>query len=332
MNPNEQVDGMETTPTHASQPLPDADRLSELQLFSGVGLESIEVYLERCTTRLLAAGDVLLHPDGDNSTVYALLDGHVDVHLDDPSLPPLCTLGPGACVGEMSIIENKNPSAYVIAATPTRVLELSHEILWSLVNSSHAFARNLLVVLSERVRSDNSVIVDNHSALREYERNAMTDALTDLNNRHWLEEMYRREIQRCQLDGAPLCLAMLDIDFFKSFNDEFGHIAGDHALITVADALRSHFRPTDMIARYGGDEFVILLPDTDLGQAEGIAERVRKAIGGDAPAGEGADRTALTVSLGLTEMGHSDTMETLLNNADAALYRAKLAGRNCVSA
>ncbi|MDH3768739.1 MAG: GGDEF domain-containing protein, partial [Gammaproteobacteria bacterium] len=134
------------------------------------------------------------------------------------------------------------------------------------------------------------------------------------------------------IDGEDACMVMLDVDFFKKFNDAHGHIAGDHALCTVADALRQYFRPTDMIARYGGDEFAVLLPDTLMDQALEIAERVRAAVGGNPGERTGPDDGAgITVSIGVAERKASDTLESLINNADAALYRAKLAGRNCVA-
>lgn len=311
---------------------PNLAAIGGLRLFRGVAPAAVEEHLANMHVIRLEEGDVLLTPDQDNTDVYAILEGALGVHLTSAEAEPLVVLAAGECAGEMSIIEDKNPSAWVVAATDARLLVISHDILWSLVNASHAFSRNLLIVLSERVRLDNSVIADSEQTMRQYERSAMRDALTDLNNRHWLEDMFRRKLQRCRLDGEPVCLAMLDIDFFKSFNDRHGHLAGDHALVTVADAVRDHFRPSDMIARFGGDEIAILLPGTDIDTAMRIAERVRRAVGGDTePCPPEECDSPITVSLGIAEMGASDTLETLLNNADAALYRAKLAGRNCVS-
>ncbi|MEL7449386.1 MAG: GGDEF domain-containing protein [Pseudomonadota bacterium] len=311
---------------------PNLAAVGGLRLFRGVAPEAVEPHLDAMRIVRLEEGDVLLTPDQDNTDVYAIMEGALGVHLASADAKPLVVLTAGDCAGEMSIIEDKNPSAWVVAATDVRLLVISHDILWQMVNASHAFSRNLLVVLSERVRLDNVVIADNEDILRQYERSAMTDALTELNNRHWLEDMFRRKMQRCRRGGEPVCLAMLDIDFFKTFNDRHGHLAGDHALVTVADAVRDQFRPTDMIARFGGDEIAILLPGTDLETALKIAERVRRAIGGDTePCAPEESDSPITVSLGIAEMGASDTLETLLNNADAALYRAKLAGRNCVS-
>ncbi len=161
--------------------------------------------------------------------------------------------------------------------------------------------------------------------MRQYERSATTDALTDLHNRHWLQDMFRRKMERCRTSGEPVCIFMLDVDGFKAFNDRHGHLKGDEILCEVADVLRSELRPTDMLARFGGDEFAVLLPGANLDDAMATAERIRYAM---------ANRVyeaGVTLSLGVAEMGEEDTLSDLIAKADDAMYRAKASGRNRVS-
>ena len=134
-----------------------------------------------------------------------------------------------------------------------------------------------------------------------------------------------------QRASDPACLGIVDVDYFKRFNDRYGHLAGDEALCFVADSLRGQFRPTDMIARYGGDEFVVLLPETKIEQALQCAERVRKAVEEGDPLGEQGPPFKVTISIGVAEMQPGDVLETLLQRADSALYQAKLSGRNRIS-
>jgi diguanylate cyclase (GGDEF)-like protein len=306
--------------------------LQALELFQGVQPEDVQDILQRCDRRDLGAGELLLSPGTKNEYVYIVLSGSLNVHIGSPGGPVLATMETGACVGEMSIIEDRDPSAFVIGAEDTHLLVIHQSVLWEMVDASHEFAKNLLVVLSERVRSHNKVIADSYGELRKFERHATTDALTGLGNRHSMEDSFPREIRRCTKNDEPVSLIMIDVDNFKDFNDRFGHIAGDRALTAVSRILREHFRPRDVLVRYGGDEFAILLPEVDLEAAMVIADRVRRSVSGDT--GDGTDsliQIPIRISMGVAQLPPQGNLDNLIRAADAALYRAKHAGRDRVS-
>lgn len=301
--------------------------LRSIALFRDVEPDTIADLLPRCGRIDVEKDDVLLSPDRENQCVYIVLSGHLEVHLGAPDAPKLADLNPGACAGEMSLIENKDPSAYVIATEASHLMVLSHSLLWQMVERSHAFAKNLLIVLSERVRSDNEFIANSLGVLRKAEHNAVTDALTGLGNRHWMQDMFERELKRALRDQTGLCLMMVDVDQFKTYNDQLGHIAGDKILAGVADSLREHLRPTDLLARFGGDEFAVLLPNTNLEEATQTAERLRERI---EKGPQKNPNLTVTISAGVTNATENDDLDRLIHRADAAMYAAKDQGRNQV--
>ena len=306
--------------------------LDSLELFKGVQPDDIQDLLQRCDRRDLAAGELLLSPRAKNEHVFVVLSGGLNIHVGSPDTPVLTTMDVGACVGEMSIIEDRDPSAFVIGAEDSHLLEIHQSVLWDMVDASHDFAKNLLVVLSERVRSHNRVIADSFGELKKFERHATTDALTGLANRHSMQECFPAEIERCSEKEKPVAMMMIDVDNFKQFNDLFGHIAGDRALSAVSTILRTQFRPHDLLVRYGGDEFAVLLPGANHEQALVIGERVRQAV--SASTGDGSDsliQIPVTISMGVAHLAPHSNLDMLTRDADAALYRAKRAGRNLVS-
>lgn len=306
--------------------------LSGLELFQGVDPNHIQDLLQRCERRDIEAGELLLSPGVKNEFVFLLLSGRLNVHVGSPDAPMLATIDVGACVGEMSIIEDRDPSAYVLAAEPTHLLAIHKTILWEMVNASHEFSKNLLIVLSERVRSHNNFIAESFGDLRKFERHAMTDALTGLSNRHTMEESFPREIAQCVKTDSPVSLIMIDVDEFKSFNDKFGHVAGDRALSAVAHVLQKQFRLRDLLVRYGGDEFSVLLPGIRVTEAVTIADRVRSSVSGSTgSSNDSLIQIPVKISLGVAELSENGTYESLLRAADDALYRAKNAGRDTVS-
>jgi len=305
--------------------------LEGLELFRGVRADDVQELLQRCDRRDIASGEQLLSPGEKNDNVYVVLSGSLSVHVGSIDTPVLATINPGECVGEMSIIEDRDPSAFVLGAEATHLLEIHRNVLWEMVNASHDFSKNLLILLSERVRSHNQVIAESFGELRKFERHANTDALTGLSNRHAMNDEFSRELNRCVKDGNPIALIMIDVDNFKKFNDMFGHVAGDRALSAVAAILRQQFRPRDLLVRYGGDEFAVLLPEVDMELATTIANRVRTAVSGDTEASDDSlIQVPIQISMGVACLKKGGNLATLIRDADAALYRAKNAGRNVV--
>ena len=163
---------------------------------------------------------------------------------------------------------------------------------------------------------------------------ATLDALTNLNNRRQFETRLGQEISIAKRQNNPLCAMMIDIDFFKSVNDRYGHAAGDEVLRTVACIIKDALRESDIPARYGGEEFAILLPFTKIEEAQVVGERLRKAVeAASISIYQDTDEEKninVTISIGLAQYDNQESGEVLFERADKALYDAKSGGRNKV--
>lgn len=176
-------------------------------------------------------------------------------------------------------------------------------------------------------------LIDRTAALenaKKLEELAVKDPLTGLYNRRLLETRFNEELNRCSRLKQAFTILMVDLDFFKTYNDHCGHIAGDNALRKVASLLKKSAREMDFITRYGGEEFCLMLPSTSKEEALFVAERIRRAIENENFPGEtGLPQGKLTTSIGIASFpGDGEKFETLVNAADLALYQAKNKGRN----
>ncbi|MET0876957.1 MAG: diguanylate cyclase, partial [Tardiphaga sp.] len=163
---------------------------------------------------------------------------------------------------------------------------------------------------------------------------AITDGLTGLHNRRYMENHLETLAEQAAHRSKPLALMMLDIDFFKSINDSHGHDAGDDVLREFAVRIRKSIRGIDLACRYGGEEFVIVMPETDQHVASMVAERLRRSIAGEPfSIDKGNRRIDVTISIGLSTLEKKgERIADVLKRADVALYRAKHDGRNRVVA
>jgi diguanylate cyclase len=184
------------------------------------------------------------------------------------------------------------------------------------------------VQLQTRLHKAEAALANQAKQLKAYLSQAHTDPLTGLPNRRAFdEELARRNAEFCR-KGSPLSIVLVDIDRFKAFNDDFGHMAGDEVLKAVADRLRDSHRDIDMVARLGGEEFAVVLPDTTTEKALLSAERCRLTVAAEVFRCDGR-QVSLTISCGVAELQPGETVDLFLRRADEALYLSKGAGRNC---
>ena len=179
---------------------------------------------------------------------------------------------------------------------------------------------------AQRILDLQAELIAAREALR---HQAMHDSLTGLWNRLAILERFQQELARARRDGAPIAVLMADVDNFKRINDTYGHKAGDAVLCEIARRMKQAVRSYDSVGRYGGEEFLILLPNCDLANAAQQAQRLRACIA-DGGFHVAARVLQLTASFGVAVSGPNSDADLIIQAADAALYRAKAAGRNCV--
>lgn len=220
----------------------------------------------------------------------------------------------------------------------TAVASIATAILvWPLLPKALAIPSNSnLIDLNERLQKEsesNKRLSERLERLIiERELQATHDSLTSLRNRRGFEERWQEEVAVAKRTGEPLLLMMIDLDFFKQVNDLHGHAIGDVVLESISAVMKKTLRTNDIPARFGGEEFVVALPNTGLSEGGVVAERLRAAIENHAIPNDQSLNLAITCSIGLTQHNFDVSLTETLKNVDALLYKAKDAGRNNVCA
>ncbi|MDQ2987615.1 MAG: GGDEF domain-containing protein [Pseudomonadota bacterium] len=299
----------------------------DLQLFRGADEAQLAAALAHCPVCRLAHGQRL--EDTFRARLYIVLRGALAETAADGTVSRILR---GESVGEQSVLDETTNLAAISAVDDTDLLVIEADLVWQLIDQSNGVARNLLRLLSFRIRAASALLRRRQKLGEFYRQLSMNDGLTGLYNRAWLNDMLPKMVESAKRAEAPLSLVMIDLDHFKRFNDTHGHLAGDDALRAAAGVINAALRPSDFAVRYGGEEMLVILPETSEKLATMVADRLcqrlRQAVIFDDMR---QPMPQLTGSFGVACLSDAMDEQQLVAAADSALYRAKETGRDRVS-
>jgi diguanylate cyclase (GGDEF)-like protein len=310
--------------------------LAKVGVFSLLSREEIDQVAEHLATVKLTAGQTLFHEGDKGNDLYIIADGAaaVSIRLPDGGDKEIARFAPGDFFGEMSIFDNAPRSASCRALEKSVLYSLSKDAFTDIITDHPELALKLMYrmlnVTTQRLRGTSEFVSEMVLWGEGARKRAVTDELTGVYNRRFLEDSLGNYVAEAKEKGVPLSLVMVDLDHFRQINELYGHPTGDATVRSAAQLFRSLLRETDVIARYGGDEFIIIMPKTEPDRATELMAKVcaeveRLEILKDL---KGAI-TTVTSSMGVAGFPlHAGDLSGLRAAADAALYRAKEEGRN----
>ena len=312
--------------------------LKQVELFSLLGDGEIESIIEFLRTIDVDEAGTLFRQGDEGHELYIVRSGkiRVAITLHDGREKDITEFLPGDFFGEMSIFENAPRSATCYASEPSILYALMDRDFYRLMEDSPSLAIKIMYRMSNittrRLHSTGEFLSDMVVWGKRARKRAITDELTGVYNRHFLDDALENQIRRAREGGSPLSVVMVDLDHFRSINDAYGHEVGDEILLSAVEVFKRHLRERDILARYGGDEFTILLPQTGIEKAASLAKMVCDEMEQiETLQHRGGTLTRVTTSQGIAVFPtHANDLPALMKKADEALYRAKELGRNRV--
>jgi diguanylate cyclase (GGDEF)-like protein len=296
--------------------------LQESPLFQKVKSSTLAALLANTTQVRLTAGQILLTPKQHNNRIYVVLSGRMHAQLNLEDTTPLALFGRGECVGEMSMFDDNQVSAFVIANTDCELLAIEHVDAWSVLNQSLQASHNLLSLLAERIRSTNHTLAEWKDSTQGVGALSYVNAVTGIFNRHWLSENIGRLILRNTRNQQPSVFILLKIDNFGLFDADFGRIGSEQAQRSIAEAIQRCLRPNDVEVHIDTDLFAVFLPKTGKDDANEVAERLMGEIDQmiiGTPSGEALPPVILSIGIGLPQP--DDTLASLFARTLIAMHR-----------
>jgi diguanylate cyclase (GGDEF)-like protein len=312
--------------------------LAGVGIFSLLDGSEVASVLPHLAARELAEGELLFRQGDEGDELFIIQSGGVRVALAlaEGAEHEITRMGPGDFFGEMCIFDSAPRSASCTATAATRLFSLSRQGFSGLIARRPRTALKLMYrmlnVTTQRLRETSGFVTDMVTWGESARKRAVTDELTGAYNRRFLEDSLDGYLAEARQKGRPLSLAMVDLDHFRQINEAHGQAAGDEAIKGVASAFRAALHPGDVVARYGGDEFLLIMPSTDSREAAGRLDGLCGHVAGlGILAHLGGPVSAVTTSIGVASWPeHAEDLPALKAAADAALYRAKEEGRNRV--
>jgi diguanylate cyclase (GGDEF)-like protein len=307
--------------------------MSELELMA------VNEFLEQ---RSFRKGETVFN-EGDQGTVmFVLVSGCLNAfkRQSDGTQRPLFDVVPGGLLGEMSIIVNEPRSVTIVAKEDSQLMALEgtdfYHIIFEFPLLGIKMLNSIRIVQNGWLNDNSKYMMDLIKWGEKARRRAITDELTGLYNRNFLQESMKERSKAGAAGARKMSLIMMDLDKVHEINNRYGSAGGDQVIINVADLLENICRPGDIAARLSGDEFAVLLPDTDSDDALSIAEKIREMVAArtisvSIPGSDKTDELQVTISMGIAVAPkHADNVRDLMHYADIALMQAKEKGRNRV--